>query len=133
MNAWLRYSRHRLIDAFDAVTHGEFVDELFARRIEIDLPGVIALRLRQADHAAVLLAQTVEEIFVQTGVLYVIRCHLLLALDLDTDMQPNSARHCALVRPLLQVIPDVHLAAESSDLDDGLPKKVIALPRQFLP
>lgn len=35
-------SRHGLIDALDSVSHGELVDQLLARRIEVDLPGVVA-------------------------------------------------------------------------------------------
>lgn len=128
-----RHSRHRLVDALDAVAHGELVNELLAGRIEVDLPGIVALRLWQSHHPAVLLAQAVEEILVQTGVLHVIRCHLLLALDLDADVQPNRPRHRAFVRPLLQIVPDVHLAAERPDLDDGLSEKIVALPRQLLP
>lgn len=128
-----RHSRHRLVDALNAVAHGKLVNEFLAGRIEVDLPGIVALRLWQSHHTAVLLAQTVEEVLVQTGILHVIRCHLLLAFYLDADVQPNRARHCTLVRPLLQIVPDIHLAAECPNLDDGLPEEVVALPRQFLP
>lgn len=33
---------------------------------------------------------------------------------------------------LTQIVPDVHLSTQSSDLDDGLAKKVIGLPLEFL-
>ena len=59
--------------------------------------------------------------------------HLLLALDLDADLQPDGARHRGPVGPLLQVIPDVHLAREGPHLDDRLPEEVVAFPGQLLP
>ena len=33
--------RHSLIDGFNAVAHGELVDDLLRRRIEIRLPGIL--------------------------------------------------------------------------------------------
>ena len=37
---------------------------------------------------------------VKTGVLHMVGGHLLLPLDLHTDVKTNSTRHCRLVRPL---------------------------------
>lgn len=37
----------------------------------------------------------------QASILHVVRCHLLLALDLHTDVQPDSTRHGRLIRPLV--------------------------------
>lgn len=59
--------------------------------------------------------------------------YLFLALDLDTDLQPDGAGHGGPVGPLLQVIPDVHLAGQGPHLDDRLAEEVIALPGQLLP
>ena len=41
---------------------------------------------------AYLLAEVVEEVLVEAGVLDVVRRHLLLPLDLHTDLQPDAAR-----------------------------------------
>lgn len=37
----------------------------------------------------------------KTGVLDMVGSHLLLSLDLHTDVKANSTRHCRLVRPFL--------------------------------
>jgi len=58
------------------------------------------LGLRKLDLAACSLAQVVKQVLVQTGVLQVIRRHLLFALDLDADVKTNSTGHGRLVRPL---------------------------------
>lgn len=39
-------SRHGLVNALDAVSHGKFVDEFFAGWIEVHLPRVLAFSLR---------------------------------------------------------------------------------------
>jgi len=49
--------------------------------------------LGQLDLPTCPLTQVMKEIFMQTGVLQVIRCHLLLAFDLDANMKPYSTRH----------------------------------------
>ncbi len=58
--------------------------------------------------------------------------HLLLSLDLYTDLKPDSTRHAGLIRPFLQIVPDVHFTGQGSNLDDGLTKKVIGLSSKFL-
>ena len=58
--------------------------------------------------------------------------HLFLSLDLDADLQPDGSRHAGLVRPLLQVVPDVHLARERPDLDDRLAEEVVRLAGELL-
>lgn len=126
-------SRHCLVNALDAVSHRELVHELFSWWIEVHLPGIITLRLGQRDHTIVLLAQTVKQILVQACVLHVVRSDLLLAFDLHADVQPDRPRNRALVRPLLKVVPHVHLPAQRPHLDDRLTEEIVALPRQFLP
>ena len=34
--------RHRLVDRLDAVSHGELVDDLLGRVLEVDLPCIVA-------------------------------------------------------------------------------------------
>ena len=60
------------------------------------------------------------------------RNYLFFALDLDTDLEPNGSGDGALVRPLLQVVPDVHLAGQSPHLNDRLAQEVIRFSRQLL-
>ena len=59
--------------------------------------------------------------------------YLFLALDLHTDLESDGAGDGGSVRPLLEVVPHVHLAGQGPHLDDRLPEKVVALPRQLLP
>ena len=59
--------------------------------------------------------------------------HLFLALDLDTDLESDGAGDGGAVRPLLEVVPHVHLPGQGPHLDDRLPEEVVALPRQLLP
>ena len=59
--------------------------------------------------------------------------YLFLALDLHTDLESDGAGDGGSVRPLLEVVPHVHLAGQRPHLDDRLPEKVVALPRQLLP
>ena len=59
--------------------------------------------------------------------------YLFLALDLHTDLESDGAGNGGSVRPLLEVVPHVHLAGQGPHLDDRLPEKVVALPRQLLP
>ena len=54
---------------------------------------------------AYLLAEVVEEVLMKAGVLDVVRRHLLLSLDLYTDLQPDAARHGGAVGAFLQVVP----------------------------
>ena len=59
--------------------------------------------------------------------------YLFLALDLHTDLESDGAGDGGSVRPLLEVVPHVHLPGQGPHLDDRLPEKVVALPRQLLP
>lgn len=124
--------RHRLVDVLDAVAHRELVDDLLRVLLEVDLPRLVALRRRQPHHADILLAQIVEEILVQARVLHVVRGDLLLALDLDADVQPDRAADGRLVRALLQIVPHVHFARQRAHLDDRLAEEVVRLARQLL-
>ena len=124
---------HSLVDGLYAISEGELVHDLLARQLEVDLPALLSLGVGQVDPAARLLAEVVEEVLVEAGVLDVVGSHLLLPLDLHTDLQPDAARDGGAVRPFLQVIPDVHLAGERPHLDDGLTEEVVALPGQLLP
>ena len=58
--------------------------------------------------------------------------YLFLALDLHTDLESDGAGDGGSVRPLLEVVPHVHLAREGSHLDDGLAQEVVGLPGQLL-
>ena len=80
-----------------------------------------------------LLVEVVEEVFVKARVLDVVRGHFLLALDLHADLQADRAADGRLVRPLLQVVPHVHLARERAHLDDGLAEEIVRLAGQLLP
>ncbi len=70
------HSRHGLEDALDAVSEGELVYDLLLGELEVDLPGVLAVGFGQLHVAGVLLAQVVEEVLVQAGVLHMVRGHL---------------------------------------------------------
>ena len=59
--------------------------------------------------------------------------YLFLALDLHTDLESDGAGDGGSVRPLLEVVPHVHLAGEGAHLDDRLPQEVVGLPGQLLP
>lgn len=74
---------HGLIDGLDAVSHGELIDDLFWILVEINLPGVVAFRLRKLHEPHVLLAEIVENVLVETSVLSVIRRDFLFSLDLN--------------------------------------------------
>ncbi len=50
--------------------------------------------------------------------------YLFLSFNLDADLQPDGSGHARLVRPLLQIIPDVHLTGQRPHLDDGLEAKL---------
>ena len=58
---------------------------------------------------------------------------LLLALDLDADLESDGAGHGGPVRPLLEVVPHVHLPGQRAHLNDRLPEEVVTLPGQLLP
>ncbi len=64
-----------------------------------------------------LLAQVVEKVFVQAGVLDVVGGDLLLPLDLHADLEADGAGDRTLVASLLQVVPHVHLARQGPDLE----------------
>ena len=71
------YLRHGLKDGFDAVSHGELVNQLLRRLVIVHLPAVVALNLWQFDASSVhLFRQVVEEVLVQTRVLDVVGGHL---------------------------------------------------------
>ncbi len=42
--------------------------------------------------------------------------HLFLALDFDADLEANRAGNAGFVGPLFQVVPDIHITGEGSDL-----------------
>lgn len=42
--------------------------------------------------------------------------NLFFSLDFDADVKPDGARHGRLVRPLLQIVPNVHFARKGSHL-----------------
>ena len=58
--------------------------------------------------------------------------YLFLALNLDTDVEPDGAGDGRLVCAFLQVVPHVHFAGQSAHLDDGLAEEVVRLPGQLL-
>lgn len=70
------YLRHRLIDRLYSVTHCKLIYNFLSRVLVIDLPGFIAFRRRQRHHPNIHFAQMMEQIFVKTSVLYVIRRNL---------------------------------------------------------
>lgn len=124
------FLRHGLVYAFYPVAHGELVHNLLGGRLEVRLPGLVPLDLRQHHGAAVLLAERMEQVLVQAGVLDVVGRHLLLALDLHADVQPDGARHGRLVRPLLQVVPHVHLAGERPNLQREMVAAAVSTRRR---
>ena len=60
-------------DRFNPVSEGELVDDLLLALLEVHLPRVLAVRLRQLYEAVVLLlAEVVEEVLVEARVLHVV-------------------------------------------------------------
>ena len=70
------HSRHGLVDRLYPISQGKFIHYLFVGLLEVDLPALLPLGVRQTDLAIVLLAEVVEQVLVETGVLDVVRRHL---------------------------------------------------------
>ena len=137
---------HGLVDGLNAEAHCEFLHQLLRWLVKVNLPAIVPFGGRQFHSAVVdLLRQVMEEVLVQAGVLDVVwghlwrvvcqmplnvRCkvnvkwrklfyYLFFSFNFHADVEPNGARNGRLVRPFLQVVPNVHLARKSSNLKDG--------------
>ena len=59
---FVHYSRHGLVNGLYPVAHRELVDDLLCRLLEVHLPCLVPLRVRQLHRPARLLAQVVEQV-----------------------------------------------------------------------
>ena len=69
---------HGLVDGLDAIAESKLIYNLLARLIKVDLPTLFTLGIRQTDLSTVLLAEVVEQVLVETGVLDVVGCNLAI-------------------------------------------------------
>lgn len=56
----LSYLRHGLVNSFNAVSHGELIDDLFGVLIEVYLPRVVPSCCREGHRAAIFFTKVVE-------------------------------------------------------------------------
>lgn len=61
-----------------------------------------------------------------------IRGDLFFTLDFDADVQLYGAGNSRLVGSFFKIIPDIHLAAESSHFDYSLAEEVVGLSGELL-
>lgn len=58
--------------------------------------------------------------------------YIFFAFDFHANLKSNGSGNAGLVRPFLQIVPNVHLAGESANLDDGLAQEVIRFSGELL-
>lgn len=65
-----------MVYGLDAVSQRKLIHNLLARLVEIDLPALLALGIREVDLASILLTEIMEEVLMEARVLDVVRSDL---------------------------------------------------------
>ena len=72
-----------MVYGLDAVSQSKLIHNLLARLVEVDLPALLALGIREVDLASILLTEIMEEVLMEARVLDVVRS------DLDRRVMKN--------------------------------------------